>query len=112
MYLDNCSPVVELEQNVPFPEHFGTPQLNGFDCMHRKNGDGKGCLFLFSTSAESIVAVQQGRIRWSREESLANVIDSLFVDLPLADSEGTLESEMKGKAGMFVYNSFLFVRYT
>ncbi|KPU79929.1 uncharacterized protein Dana_GF16847, isoform B [Drosophila ananassae] len=99
MYLDNCSPVVELEQNVPFPEHFGTPQLNSFDCMHRKNGDGKGCLFLFSTSAESIVAVQQGRIRWSREESLANVIDSLFVDLPLADSEGTLESEMKGKAG-------------
>lgn len=44
------------------------------------------------------MAVQHGRVRWSRE-SLANVIDSQFVDLPLADTEGTLENEMKGKAG-------------
>ncbi|KAH8369163.1 hypothetical protein KR009_003087 [Drosophila setifemur] len=99
VYLDNCSPVAELEQSLHFPEHFGIPQLNSFDCKQKKSGDGKGCLFLFGTNAESIVAVQQGRIRWSREESLANVIDSQFVDLPLADSEGTLENEMKGEAG-------------
>jgi len=99
VYLDNCAPVVELEQSLPFPEHFGTPSLNNFDCKQKRNGEGKSCLFLFSTSSESIVAVQQGRIRWSREEALANVIDSQFVDLPLADTEGTLESEMKGKAG-------------
>ncbi|XP_017021485.1 ER membrane protein complex subunit 1 isoform X1 [Drosophila kikkawai] len=98
VYLDNCSPVAELEQGVPFPEHFGTPSLNSFDCKLKRNGEGKGCLFLFSTSAESILAVQGGRIRWSREEALANVIDTQFVDLPLADTEGTLENEMKGKA--------------
>ncbi|KMZ02092.1 ER membrane protein complex subunit 1 isoform X2 [Drosophila simulans] len=99
LYLDNCAPVAELEQSLPFPEHFGTPSLSNFDCKQKRNGEGKSCLFLFSTTSESIVAVQQGRVRWSREESLANVIDSQFVDLPLADTEGTLENEMKGKAG-------------
>ncbi|EDW96323.2 ER membrane protein complex subunit 1 isoform X2 [Drosophila yakuba] len=99
LYLDNCAPAAELEQSLPFPKHFGTPSLNNFDCKQKRNGEGKNCLFLFSTTSESIVAVQQGRVRWSREEALANVIDSQFVDLPLADTEGTLENEMKGKAG-------------
>ncbi|XP_043657276.1 ER membrane protein complex subunit 1 isoform X2 [Drosophila teissieri] len=99
LYLDNCAPAAELEQSLLFPEHFGTPSLNNFDCKQKRNGEGKNCLFLFSTTSESIVAVQQGRVRWSREEALANVIDSQFVDLPLADTEGTLENEMKGKAG-------------
>ncbi|XP_001359799.2 ER membrane protein complex subunit 1 isoform X1 [Drosophila pseudoobscura] len=97
-YLDNCSPVSELQQTLQFPEHFGIPTLNSFDCKLKRSGDGKSCMFVFSTSSESIVAVQQGKVRWSREESLANVIDSQFMDLPLADTEGTLESEMKGKA--------------
>ncbi|XP_017081981.2 ER membrane protein complex subunit 1 isoform X1 [Drosophila eugracilis] len=101
VYLDNCAPATELEQSLPFPAHFGTPSLNNFDCKQKRSGEGKSCLFLFSTSSDSIVAVQNGRIRWSREEALANVIDSQFVDLPLADTEGTLESEMKGKAGDF-----------
>ncbi|XP_039489830.1 ER membrane protein complex subunit 1 isoform X1 [Drosophila santomea] len=101
LYLDNCAPAAELEQSLPFPKHFGTPSLNNFDCKQKRNGEGKNCLFLFSTTSESIVAVQQGRVRWSREEALANVIDSQFVDLPLADTEGTLENEMKGKAADF-----------
>ncbi|XP_062126343.1 ER membrane protein complex subunit 1 isoform X1 [Drosophila sulfurigaster albostrigata] len=98
VYLDNCSPVPELQMSLAFAEHYGTPSLHSFDCKLKRNGDGKSCLFLFGTSAESIVAVQQGRVRWAREESLANVIDTQFIDLPLADTEGTLENEMKGKA--------------
>ncbi|XP_034117665.1 ER membrane protein complex subunit 1 isoform X1 [Drosophila albomicans] len=98
VYLDNCSPVPELQMSLAFAEHYGTPSLRSFDCKLKRNGDGKSCLFLFGTSAESIVAVQQGRVRWAREESLANVIDTQFIDLPLADTEGTLENEMKGKA--------------
>ncbi|XP_002054888.3 ER membrane protein complex subunit 1 isoform X1 [Drosophila virilis] len=98
VYVDNCTPVPELQQSVAFAEDFGTPSLRSFDCKAKRNGDGKNCLFIFATSAESIVAVQQGRVRWAREESLANVIDTQFIDLPLADTEGTLENEMKGKA--------------
>ncbi|XP_068157293.1 ER membrane protein complex subunit 1 isoform X1 [Drosophila tropicalis] len=98
VYLDNCSPVPELQQSLELPTHFGIPSLKNFDCKLKRNGDGKSCVFLFSTNTESIVAIQQGRIRWSREEALANVIASEFMDLPLADSEGTLENEMKGKA--------------
>ncbi|EDV92916.1 GH19025 [Drosophila grimshawi] len=102
VYLDNCSPVPELQMSVAFAEDYGTPSLRSFDCKLKRNDDGKGCLFLFATSAESIMAVQQGRIRWAREESLANIIDTQFIDLPLADTEGTLENEMKGKAGEFI----------
>ncbi|XP_030246797.1 ER membrane protein complex subunit 1 isoform X2 [Drosophila navojoa] len=98
VYLEDCSPVPELHLSVAFAEHYGAPTLRSFDCKSKRNSDGKNCLFLLSTSAESIVAVQQGRVRWTREESLANVIDTQFLDLPLADTEGTLENEMKGKA--------------
>ncbi|XP_030373597.1 ER membrane protein complex subunit 1 isoform X2 [Scaptodrosophila lebanonensis] len=97
-YLDNCAPVPELDQSLTFNADYGTPSLRSFDCKLKRNGDGKSCLFVFSTSAESIVAVQQNRVRWVREEALANVVDSQFIDLPLADSEGTLENEMKGKS--------------
>lgn len=97
--MDNCSPVPELQSSLAFSEHYGTPSLRSFDCKLKRSVDGKHCLFIFATSAESIVAVQQGRIRWAREESLSNIIDSQFIDLPLADTEGTLENEMKGKAG-------------
>lgn len=99
VYADNCSPVPELESSLAFSVHYGTPSLRSFDCKLKRSGDGKQCLFLFATSAESIVAVQQGRVRWAREESLANIIDSQFIDLPLADTEGTLENEMKEIAG-------------
>lgn len=103
VYLDDCTPVPELQSSLAFAEHYGTPSLRSFDCKLKRTADGKNCLFLFATSAESIVAVQQGRVRWAREEALANIIDSQFLDLPLADTEGTLENEMKGKAGKLSY---------
>lgn len=43
--------------------------------------------------------MQQSKLRWTRSEALANVIATEFIDLPLADSEGELENEMKGKTG-------------
>lgn len=110
VYVDNCTPVPELQQSVAFAEDFGAPSLRSFDCKAKRNGDGKNCLFIFATSAESIVAVQQGRVRWAREESLANVIDTQFIDLPLADTEGTLENEMKGKAGKALLQNYIFIK--
>lgn len=59
----------------------------------------QACRLLLSTADESIVYVQQGKIRWTREESLANIDAVDFVDLTLSDSEGNLEEELKNKGG-------------
>lgn len=59
-------------------------------------------MFIVDTADDSILGVQQSKLRWERSEALANVIATEFIDLPLADSEGALESEMKGKSGKFL----------
>ncbi|XP_023300115.2 ER membrane protein complex subunit 1 isoform X2 [Lucilia cuprina] len=97
---ETCQPVTELSNSVAYPEHYGPATLRTFDCKANRNNDGKGCLFIFDTTDDSVVAVQQSKIRWSKSEALANVIASEFIDLPLADSEGELENEMKGKTGV------------
>ena len=97
---DSCEELKDLAQSRAYSSDvYGTPSLNSFDCKQKRQNDGKGCLFLLDTVDDAILAVQQSKLRWSREEALANVVATEFIDLPLADTEGTLESEMKGKSG-------------
>lgn len=42
-----------------------------------------------------------GKIKWIREESLADIALVEMVDLPLADSEGSIEKQLKSDNGMF-----------
>lgn len=42
-----------------------------------------------------------GKIKWIREESLADIAVVEMVDLPLADSEGSIEKQLKSDNGMF-----------
>ena len=102
-YTDTCQPIVELSNSVTYPEHYGAPTLRAFDCKTNRNNDGKGCLFIIDTTDDSILAVQQSKFRWTKSEALANVIATEFIDLPLADSEGELENEMKGKTGEYIH---------
>ncbi|XP_073827730.1 ER membrane protein complex subunit 1 isoform X1 [Musca autumnalis] len=97
--MDSCQQVSDLSHSLLYPEHYGPAQIKTFDCKVNRNSDGKGCLFVADTSDDSILAVQQSKFRWTRSEALANVIATEFIDLPLADSEGELENEMKGKTG-------------
>ncbi|XP_013108994.2 ER membrane protein complex subunit 1 isoform X2 [Stomoxys calcitrans] len=96
---ESCQQITELTNSMPYPDHYGSPVIKSFDCKMNRNNDGKGCLFITDTSDDSILAVQQSKFRWTRSEALANIIATEFIDLPLADSEGELEKEMKGKAG-------------
>ncbi|KAM7361305.1 ER membrane protein complex subunit 1 isoform 2-T2 [Cochliomyia hominivorax] len=96
-WADSCESVDELSNTLAYPDHYGVPTLRTFDCKSNRNNDGKGCLFIIDTTDDSVLAVQQSRFRWTKSEALANVIATEFIDLPLADSEGELENEMKGK---------------
>lgn len=40
-----------------------------------------------------------GKIKWIREESLADLAVVEMVDLPLADSEGAIEKQLKSNNG-------------
>lgn len=46
-----------------------------------------------------MLQLQSGKIKWIREESLANIVASEMVDLPLADSEGAIEKQLKNAHG-------------
>ncbi|XP_037947032.1 ER membrane protein complex subunit 1 isoform X2 [Teleopsis dalmanni] len=98
-YADNCEKIEELTNRVPYEHNYGVPILSTLDCKLKRQNDGKSCLYILETSADMILAVQQNKIRWSREEALANVVAADFIDLPLTDTEGTLENELKGKSG-------------
>lgn len=47
-----------------------------------------------------------GKIKWIREESLADIAAIEMVDLPLSDSEGAIEKQLKSDNGLFSFHSF------
>lgn len=47
-----------------------------------------------------------GKIKWIREESLADIAAIEMVDLPLSDSEGAIEKQLKSDNGLFCFHSF------
>lgn len=50
-----------------------------------------------------------GRVLWSREEALANVVAVEFVELPVSDLDAAIESEFDQKEGWFKYISNIHV---
>lgn len=45
----------------------------------------------------------EGKIKWTRQEALARIVAIEMIDLPLSDSEGSIENELKNKDGKFVF---------
>lgn len=42
-----------------------------------------------------------GRVLWTREEALANVVAAEFVELPVSELDAAIESEFDQKEGSF-----------
>lgn len=61
------------------------------------------CRVLLSSSDGAIVLIQKGKIKWTREESLADIAAVEMIDLPLSDAEGAIENELNSKDGEFYY---------
>ncbi|XP_035440755.2 ER membrane protein complex subunit 1 isoform X2 [Spodoptera frugiperda] len=58
------------------------------------------CRVLLTGGDDSVHLMQQGgRILWSREEALANVVAAEFVELPVSDLDAAIESEFDQKEG-------------
>ncbi|KAL7051439.1 hypothetical protein ACKWTF_004466 [Chironomus riparius] len=52
------------------------------------------CRFLLSTNDGAIALVQQGKIKWVREESLTKISAVEFIELSLSDAQGAIEEEL------------------
>ncbi|XP_063827135.1 ER membrane protein complex subunit 1 [Ostrinia nubilalis] len=64
------------------------------------------CRLLITAADDSVHLMQQGgRILWSREEALANVVAVEFVDLPVSDLDAAIESEFDQKEAAKMYSS-------
>lgn len=46
--------------------------------------------------------MQQGKIKWTRQEALARIVAIEMIDLPLSDAEGSIENELKNKDGKHI----------
>lgn len=96
--------VNEFSTTNNYPKTLGVPTVLAARC--KKSRQGSGCSVLLATADESIVLLQQGKIRWIREEALANIESVDFLDLMLSDAEGELEEELKSKDGNLQFHCF------
>uniref|UniRef100_A0A1L8D9I9 ER membrane protein complex subunit 1 n=2 Tax=Nyssomyia neivai TaxID=330878 RepID=A0A1L8D9I9_9DIPT len=91
----------EIDAAVPIPPSLGRPQIKAVKCKRKSDSHPLACRFLLATEDDSVALLQQGKIKWTREEALANVVDVEMVDLPLSDDEGAIEDEFNSKDGDF-----------
>ncbi len=105
-----------------FPETFGLPEILDVQCKSKGSGP-VACRLLLSSDNAALILMQQGKwntrfskstrndsmvrsisgkTKWVREEALANIVAIEMIDLPLADFEGSIESELQNKDGKLI----------
>uniref|UniRef100_A0A182QPM6 ER membrane protein complex subunit 1 n=1 Tax=Anopheles farauti TaxID=69004 RepID=A0A182QPM6_9DIPT len=94
-----------IEFSADYSETLGDPELVAIRCKQASGGSSRAgnsglvCRVLLSAQDGAIVLVQQGKIKWIREEALAEVETADFLDLTLSDAEGAIEEELNNKNG-------------
>jgi hypothetical protein len=89
---DDFKELPELAQQVEMPEHLGHPK-QAFVYLFHKKDKSLGYRMLLVTEEEAISLIQQnGRLLWTREESLANIRAVEVLDLPISTGKSHLEN--------------------
>ncbi|XP_053680149.1 ER membrane protein complex subunit 1 [Anopheles nili] len=92
-----------IEFSTEYSDTLGDPELIAIRCKQpsggaaTRAGTGLVCRVLLSAEDGAIVLVQQGKVKWIREESLAVIETAEFLDLTLSDAEGAIEEELNNK---------------
>lgn len=111
-----------------YPSHLNAARVIDASCKTNKKSDFV-CRIVLTTENGAVVQLQSGnkfancsvltsenvynvlnwfgsgKIKWIREESLANIAAVEMIDLPLADNEGVIEKQLKSGSGKFMENS-------
>ncbi|KAL4149129.1 hypothetical protein QTP88_003140 [Uroleucon formosanum] len=73
------------------------PRISSAFCG-RSKANTVNCVALVTTQDQSLMLLKMpGTIKWHREESLTNIINVEFVDLPVSDIEAAIEKEFGNK---------------
>lgn len=105
------SQIEELSSTASYPKTLGTPTILTTKCRGKTSNQPPVCRIVLKTEDGSIVLLQQGKIKWTREESLTNIDAVEFVDLTLSDAEGELEEELANKnSKLKVFDPFFVIR--
>lgn len=81
-----------------YADHLSLPRIVDASCKTNKKGE-LVCRIVLSTVNGALLQIQAGKIKWIREESLADIAAIEMIDLPLADAEGAIEKQLKSKTG-------------
>ncbi|XP_059808019.1 ER membrane protein complex subunit 1 [Hypanus sabinus] len=98
--------LLDTTMNFNLDPNCGQPEQLYIQAFLKKD-DSVGYRALVQTSDHALIFIQQpGRIIWTREEALAEVVTMEMVDLPLTGTQAELEGEFGKKAdgpmGMFM----------
>uniref|UniRef100_A0A336LFU6 ER membrane protein complex subunit 1 n=1 Tax=Culicoides sonorensis TaxID=179676 RepID=A0A336LFU6_CULSO len=99
--------IEDLTSTASYPKTLGNPNILATKCRGKASNQPPVCRILLKTDDGSIVLLQQGKIKWTREESLTNIDSVEFIDLTLSDAEGELEEELANKNSRNVYSAFV-----
>lgn len=94
--LENGNELNSVDLSVP--EHLSNPSIVDATCKRNKRED-VVCRVFWSSEDGAALLTQGSKLKWIREESLANIVAIEMIDLPLADSEGAIEKQLKTKNG-------------
>lgn len=99
--LKDNSPYEAIDFVTEYPNTLGTPELIDVRCKTGGSGTRNqlACRLLVSSADGALILIQQGKVKWIREESLADVEAADFLDLTLSDAEGAIEEELNNKNG-------------
>lgn len=91
--------------NTEYADHLSLPRIVDASCKTNKKGE-LVCRIVLTTVNGALVQIQANKIKWVREESLADIAAMEMIDLPLADAEGAIEKQLKSKTGKKFSHSF------
>lgn len=92
-YPKESSEISSLSGSFKLPVHHGEPE-KVFVLPYVRKDQGTSYKLLISSNDHAISIVhQQGRLVWSREESLAEIVSTAILDLPLSETDATIEQE-------------------
>ncbi|XP_048477544.1 ER membrane protein complex subunit 1 isoform X3 [Plutella xylostella] len=96
-----CLTTFKKLPEVSLPERaLATPEPEVAAAMCTGARDQLACRFLLLGADDSVTLVTQaGRVLWTREEALANVVKAEMVDLPVSEEEAAIETEFNQKEG-------------
>lgn len=87
-----------------YPNTYGTPEIRALKCKTKTDGQPLACRILLTSDDGAVFLIQQGKIKWTREEALTNIAAVEMIDLPLSDSEGAIEEELNSKEGKYFFS--------